>query len=329
MSNIIIEYGKDIIKRSIPASYLHKFKKMGDLKRPDPPIVYNANGEQMYVFYIKSLANAHHPYELTEGRRSEIILWDRFNYGLDTHFYGSEDLFAWQGHPKYSYGMLHESESIIPYVYKEVRKRKDFVKKFNYFFTHTEDLLDSLPNARFLPANGVWYGSAVWGGNMDENPLKNKLVSLVSSTKSISKMHALRKSTALYFLNKGGLVDVMGPIAGKYVDLNDIYEHYCYSIVIENAIEPYYFTEKILNCFAAKTVPVYVGATKICDFFNEDGIICVNEPSMESIVNALKQCSYDDYKNREEAVNDNFVRVKNYLSSEDYICNYYPEILRR
>ena len=310
MSNMFVKYGKNILKEYIPASYLHKYKKLSGIKRPEPPVVYNAKGEQMYVFYIKSLANAHHPYELTEGRRSDIILWDRFNYGLDTHFYGSEDLFAWQGTPKYPYGMLHESESIIPYVYKEVRKRKDFIKEFFYFFTHSEDLLDSLPNARFLPANGVWYGSAVWGGNMGEEISKNKLISLVSSTKSVSKMHILRKNVALYFLSKGSVVDVMGPIAGKYVDLNDVYEHYCYSIVIENTIEPYYFTEKILNCFAAKTVPIYIGATKICNFFNEDGIIRINEPSTESIINAVKQCSFDDYQNRVSAIDDNFERVK-------------------
>ena len=181
MRNLLIRCSKNIVKNTIPASYLHKYKKLGYIKRPEPPVVYNAKGEQMYVFFIKSLANAHHPYELTEGRRSETILWDRFNYGLDTHFYGSEDLFAWEGHPKYAYGMLHESESIIPYVYKEVRRRRDFIKKFNYFFTHTEDLLDSFENARFLPANGVWYGSTVWGGDMETMPEKNKLVSLVSS----------------------------------------------------------------------------------------------------------------------------------------------------
>ena len=48
------------------------------------------------------------------------------------------------------------------------------------------------------------------------------------------------------------------------------------ALIIENDITPYFFTEKITNCFISQTIPVYLGATQIHKFFNTDGIITIS-----------------------------------------------------
>ena len=50
-----------------------------------------------------------------------------------------------------------------------------------------------------------------------------------------------------------------------------------FSIAIENASYETYFTEKLLDCFATGTIPVYYGAPDIGDYFNKDGIIDLSE----------------------------------------------------
>jgi predicted nucleic acid-binding Zn ribbon protein len=43
---------------------------------------------------------------------------------------------------------------------------------------------------------------------------------------------------------------------------------YMFSIVVENSIYPKYYTEKITDCFATGTVPIYYGDKSIGEDFN-------------------------------------------------------------
>lgn len=140
-------------------------------------------------------------------------------------------------------------------------------------------------------------------------------------------MHLFRQTVTKHFLNKGR-VDVMGKAVGRFASCDEIFSPYRYNIALENDRYDYYFTEKIMNCFAAKTVPIYYGCPSIGDFFNLDGIIIVEEPSIEAIEKAIAKCSEQDYENRKDAIEDNFERVKEYLCVEDYLCEKYPEILK-
>ena len=102
---------------------------------------------------------------------------------------------------------------------------------------------------------------------------------------------------------------------------------YRYNIAVENDITDYYFTEKILNCFASMTIPIYIGARKIGDFFNMNGIIQVEKLDFEHIDNIVKTCCEEDYYERLDAVIDNFQRVQKFLTVEDWIFNNYSNII--
>ena len=93
--------------------------------------------------------------------------------------------------------------------------------------------------------------------------------------------------------------------------------------MFENNIEDYYFTEKILNCFAAMTIPVYVGARKIGDFFDENGIIQISEDKIDQIESIVRELDEKDYFNRKQAIVNNYERVQEYLCLEDYIYQHY------
>ena len=137
-------------------------------------------------------------------------------------------------------------------------------------------------------------------------------------------MHRFRREVAMEMKHKQ-LADTFGAFDGgnrvEFVDstLTD----YRYQIVIENEITDYYFTEKILNCFAAMTIPIYMGARKIGDFFNTDGIIRVEEATMESILNAIRQCTEKYYEEHIPAILDNFNRVYEFVCVEDYLMEHY------
>jgi hypothetical protein len=103
----------------------------------------------------------------------------------------------------------------------------------------------------------------------------------------------------------------------------DYLKDYRYSIAVENDIRPYWFTEKILNCFATRTVPIYVGHEKMLERFNSDGIIFVKSEDYGKIENIIKQCSAADYEARRAAIEDNFERVQKYINPFDRLWEMY------
>jgi hypothetical protein len=94
-----------------------------------------------------------------------------------------------------------------------------------------------------------------------------------------------------------------------------------FSVAIENACYETYFTEKIQDCFATATIPVYYGSPDIGKFFNPDGIIFLTD---DFDVTSLTP---DLYYDKLEAVKDNLERVKNYPINEDYIYKTYLQEL--
>ena len=89
---------------------------------------------------------------------------------------------------------------------------------------------------------------------------------------------------------------------------------YMFSIAIENASYETYFTEKLLDCFATGTIPVYYGAPNIGDYFNKDGIIDLTEEF---------DVSEDLYHSKIDAIKDNLERTKKMEILEDFIWENY------
>lgn len=200
---------------------------------------------------------------------------------------------------KNNIAILFEPKSLLPDAYEFVLKYAD---RFRYIFTHDSELL-RLPNARLVLWADVWHTS---------DCEKTKGISLVSSWKDWCPLHKARLELARQF-DDSDLVDVYGSYKDKetWTEAAVALDEYRFSIVIENDLDDYWFTEKILNCFATKTVPIYVGASRIGDVFNSAGIIQVeNWKAIPEIVRALN--IEHEYNTRINAINDNYERVKAY-----------------
>lgn len=200
---------------------------------------------------------------------------------------------------KNNIAMLFEPKSLLPDAYEFVMNHAD---RFRYIFTHDSELL-RLPNARMLLWADVWHTS---------DCEKTKDISLVSSWKDWCPLHKARLELAQQF-ECSDRVDVFGSYKDKetWTEASVALDKYRFSIIIENDLDDYWYTEKILNCFATKTVPIYVGATRIGDVFNTDGIIRVdNWKAIPEIVRTLN-AEYE-YNTRIDAINDNYERVKAY-----------------
>ena len=235
-------------------------------------------------------------------------------------FYSNESVFeAKDGNENYA--IIIEPRSLLEFVYINL---PFVIRKFRYVFTYDSQLLSYFPDVcKRIPGGGVWIGGEYGLGDVKVYP-KNKVVSIVSSTKSICQLHLFRYQLALALQNFEG-VDVFIAEPGKYINIVDTLSDYMYSIIVENYIDDFFFTEKILNCFATGTVPIYCGARRIGDFFDLNGIIMFE--SWAELLKILPTLSKQDYEQRKEAITKNFLLSFDYDNMEDYMVKTYGNIL--
>ena len=220
---------------------------------------------------------------------------------------------------KENYGWICESSAIVPSVIKEVIKNKEsYKKKFKYIFTCDIRIVNidkdffkfTMPSA--LP----------WIQNKQIYK-KTKLISFIGSNKRMCKGHLYRQEMIEKYKN---LVDHYGrgfgnkelpwmvdEESGKILGLKD----YMFSFAMENTNHKFAFCEKTTDCFATGTIPIYWGGKGITDFFDPDGMIFLED--LDSIEDLTEELYYSKMK----SVENNFNKLKDLLSSEDYFVKNY------
>jgi len=148
---------------------------------------------------------------------------------------------------------------------------------------------------------------------------KTKLVSMVASSKRLTSGHLLRHTYAQKFSKQ---IDLFGGAFGSprigdnnspWPDKSQAINDYMFQIVIENDSYSTYFTEKVTDCFATGTIPVYWGAPDIGNYFNMDGIILLDDKfDISSLTPEL-------YFSKMNAIKDNFERVQKLESADDQL----------
>lgn len=232
---------------------------------------------------------------------------------VDAHIWANKET-----NPDKQILLLVEPRSIQPNVYNYV---SSVAQNYKYVFTHDSILLNTLPNAKPL------FWSTVWCDYNADVSEKTKLISIVSSDKEMCDLHKVRKTIARKYKDK---IDVYGTIdGGKFTDPIDTLKNYKYSVVIENYIDDIWFTEKILNCFATKTIPIYYGARDICEYFNKWGmILCHDITDIDYYINKITNDpdSADNYyKSHKKDIDINYELSKKYHNFEKWFYKEYKK----
>lgn len=285
------------------------------------PLIFNESGKRLRVFYLQDTASKY-SYSFTAGRQSETVFWDRDNYRLPIHFYTHFELFNTRKTAAKKFGLILEPEEMVPDLYQKLYENPNVVMEFDAIFTHSSKFLEKYKNAVLYLGQGAWFGTQIGGGTLDPFAYtkKTKNVSMVSSDKAILPSHRYRIELAKH-LASGATVDTFGSFdGGVSVKICETLEAYRFSVILENEISPYYFTEKLLNCFAAMTIPIYAGATNISQFFDPSGIITLDKSmSFKAIDSLVASCNRELYIKKLSAVKTNYEKALGLLCLDDHI----------
>jgi len=206
-----------------------------------------------------------------------------------------------------------EPRSIHPHVYDWIEQNN---KLFDYVLTFDQLLIDKGENYLYYPHGRCWI-------HHYNNEEKSKLCSTFASVKAQALGHRLRHQIVDRFKNTYN-IDCFGGYPKNYIEKKeDGLNEYYFSVTIENAIVPGYWTEKLVDCFATKTIPIYWGdKTSVNKFFDEDGIIYFN--TIDELGDILDKLTPELYNEKIEAVEKNFNLVEEYTIPEDWIYLNYP-----
>jgi hypothetical protein len=184
---------------------------------------------------------------------------------------------------------------------------------YDLLFTSDKQWIGKASNIKYCPAGS----NLPWIKNQDIFP-KSKLVSMIASEKVTTFGHKLRHLTAERFKDS---LDLYGGVVGSkklspgvmWGDKSEALNDYMFSVTIENDKYETYYTEKLTDCFATGTIPIYWGAPDIGDIFNKDGIIELT-PDFDP-----KMLTKELYESKIDAVKDNFNRVKELVNADDQL----------
>jgi hypothetical protein len=85
-----------------------------------------------------------------------------------------------------------------------------------------------------------------------------------------------------------------------------------FHIAIENAFDEHYFSEKLMDCFATYTIPIYMGCPNIGDYFDVDGMILISPG--DNVTEVLNRLTISDYWGRLESMAENSRRAQKYFA---------------
>jgi hypothetical protein len=104
----------------------------------------------------------------------------------------------------------------------------------------------------------------------------------------------------------------------------DVFSDSMYGIAIENFSHRGYFSEKIIDLFLLRTIPIYCGCSNIGDFFNIKGIIefkCVDD-----LIYTSNQLTEEYYYRHLDIIEENYQKALQYASYEQNFINKIKEI---
>jgi hypothetical protein len=224
---------------------------------------------------------------------------------VDYIFWRDSDMRFADGDSNRNFGWLTESNEIDRNSYDMfLANIDDWLPRFKYVFTNDRSLLEINEKIKWVPANYTWIVKPRVYSH------KVNLVSMITSSKVMCAGHRKRLELAMSLKNS---VDLYGrghnPIASKEQGLAS----YMFSIAHENASYSGYFTEKVLDCFATGTIPIYWGDPDIGKIFNTDGIIMLDDFNLSDLTPELYYSKINAVKENCEIVKRDFMLVEDYM----------------
>jgi hypothetical protein len=192
---------------------------------------------------------------------------------------------------------------------------------FQYILTWNLRILTCCKNAHYIAFGDSWF--------LPEQYLKDHdkafQISHLCGKLRLSYGHNMRHELLArqqeiriphnFFYTIGDRNDIPNARIGK----EHVFGESGFGVCIENFSNKGWFTEKILDCFLLRTIPVYWGCSDIHDFFDSSGIIKFE--NVDDCIEKINKLTPEYYSDRLNVIEKNYETAKQYLNFPQRIYN--------
>jgi hypothetical protein len=199
---------------------------------------------------------------------------------------------------------------------------------FSVILTWDDKIINNCDNAMFLPFGHTWFKSDQYQKNHDKKFQISHLRGNLLKTYGHSLRHELldRENEIIIPTN---FYDIFGDrynIEDARIGKETVFGNSMFGVAIENTSHNGYFTEKILDCFLLKTIPVYWGCSSITNFFRQDGIITFN--NIDDLIVKVNKLDESYYNKRKDIIEENYNLALQFVDYEQNIVNIITKIFK-
>ena len=199
---------------------------------------------------------------------------------------------------------------------------------FNVILTWNDKVLNNCENAIYLPFGHTWLKSDQYEkAHNKEFKISHLRGNLLKSYGHQMRWEILDRKNEIKVPIK--FFDVYGDrynIEQARFDKEEIFGDAQFGIAIENFAHRGWFSEKILDCFLLKTIPMYWGCSNIGDFFNKECIITFGEA--DEFIYISNQLTDKYYESKKQIIEENYQLALQYVNYEQSIINNIIEIFK-
>ena len=199
---------------------------------------------------------------------------------------------------------------------------------FSVILTWDDKVLNNCDNALFLSFGHSWFKPNQYEINHSKLFQISHLCGKLLKTYGQSLRHELLarkneiKVPTKFFDIYGDRYNIEDARRGK----EEVFGDSMFGVAIENTSHNGYFTEKILDCFLLKTIPIYWGCTNINNFFNKEGIIKFG--NIDEFIYISNILTKEYYNSKRDIIEENYQRALQYVDYEQNIVNKITEIFK-
>lgn len=199
---------------------------------------------------------------------------------------------------------------------------------FSVILTWDDKVLNNCDNALFIPFGHSWLKPDQYEVNHDKVFQISHLCGDLLKSYGHQMRHELiaRKNEIKiptnFYQNIGDRHNIEDARIGK----ETVFGNSMFGTVIENFSHRGFFTEKILDCFLLKTIPIYWGCTDIGKFFNKEGLIEFG--NTDDFIYLSNMLTPEYYDSKKDIIEENYQNALKYIDYEQNIVNKITEVFK-
>ena len=199
---------------------------------------------------------------------------------------------------------------------------------FNVILTWSNKVLNNCENALFLPFGHTWFKPDQYEIVKEKKFEIAHLCGVLLKSYGHTMRHEIlaRQNELKIPVNFYKTIGDRHNIEDARIGKETVFGNSMFGIAIENFSHQGYFTEKILDCFLMRTIPIYWGGSNIDQFFNPEGIIKFE--NVDDFIYKSNHLTENDYFSKIDIIEENYQKALQYVNHEKNISNKVIEIFK-